>query len=59
MAGLAGFQQATVVGLVFGAMFAVTGRIWTLMFAHAAFDVVALAIIYWNVESAVAHLVFE
>jgi len=57
--GLAGVEQATVVGLVFGAIFAVTGRIWTLIFAHAAFDLIALAIIYWNLESAVAHLVFK
>ena len=29
------------------------------MFAHAAFDLTALAIIYWNLESAVAHLIFK
>jgi uncharacterized protein len=57
--GLAGVQQATVVGLVFGTVFAVTGRIWMLMCAHAAFDLTALAIIYWNLESAVAHFLFK
>ncbi len=57
--GLAGAQQAAMVGLVFGAIFAVTGRIWMLVFAHAAFDVVALGIIYWNLESDVAHLLFK
>jgi hypothetical protein len=57
--GLAGAEQATIVGLVFGTIFAVTGRIWLLMFAHAAFDLTALAIIYWNLESKVAHLVFK
>jgi membrane protease YdiL (CAAX protease family) len=57
--GLAGSQQATITGLVFGAIFAVTGRIWLPMCAHAAFDLTALAIIYWNVESAVAHLIFR
>ena len=36
-------------------IFAVTGRIWMLMFAHAAFDLTPLAIIYWNLKSAVAH----
>ncbi|HYJ79178.1 MAG TPA: CPBP family intramembrane glutamic endopeptidase [Longimicrobiaceae bacterium] len=56
--GLAGVQQATIVGLVYGGIFAVTGRLWMLMCAHAAFDLAALAIIYWDVESAVAHLVF-
>jgi len=57
--GLAGVQQATITGLVFGTIFAVTGRIWMLMFAHAAFDLTALAIIYWDLESRVAHLVFK
>jgi hypothetical protein len=29
------------------------------MWANAAFDLTALAIIYWNLESDVAHLVFR
>jgi membrane protease YdiL (CAAX protease family) len=57
--GLAGAQQATIFGLLFGTIFAVTGRIWMLMCAHAAFDLTALAIIYWDLESEVAHLVFQ
>jgi membrane protease YdiL (CAAX protease family) len=57
--GLAGVQQATIVGLVFGTIFALTGRIWMLMFAHAAFDLTALAIIYFNLETDVAHLIFK
>jgi len=57
--GLAGAEQATMTGLVFGTIFAVTGRLWTLMCAHAAFDLAAVAMIYWDVESEVAHLVFK
>jgi len=57
--GLAGAQQATITGLVFGTVFAATGRIWMLMCAHAAFDLTAVAIIYWNLESEVAHLIFK
>jgi len=57
--GLAGVEQATITGLVFGTTFAFTGRIWMLMCAHAAFDLTALAIIYGNLESNVAHLVFK
>jgi membrane protease YdiL (CAAX protease family) len=57
--GVAGVQQATIVGLVFGTIFAVTRRIWTVMIAHAAFDITAVAIIYWNLEMAVAHLIFR
>ena len=56
---IAGAEQATITGLVFGTIFAVTGRIWLPVFAHAAFDLTALAIIYWNLESKVAHLVFK
>lgn len=55
--GLAGMEQAIIVGLVFGAIYAVTGRLWLLIFAHAAFDLAALAIIYWDVEAQVAHAV--
>jgi hypothetical protein len=40
-------------------IFSITGRIWVLVVAHAAFDVTAVAIIYWNLESTVAHLVFK
>jgi CAAX protease family protein len=57
--GLAGVEQATITGLVFGTIFAITGRLWMLMCAHAAFDLTALAIIYWNLESDVAHLIFK
>ena len=57
--GIGGVQQATVVGLVFGTIFAITGRIWMLMIAHAAFDLTAVAIIYLDLESDVAHLIFR
>jgi len=57
--GLPGVEQAMITGLVFGTIFAVTGRIWMVMCAHAAFDLAAVAIIYWNLEAAVAHLVFK
>jgi membrane protease YdiL (CAAX protease family) len=57
--GLAGAEQAVIVGLVFGTIFALTRRIWMLICAHVAFDLAALAIIYWNLESEVAHLVFR
>jgi len=57
--GLTGVQQAMIVGLAFGTIFAVTGRIFMLMCAHAAFDLTALAIIYWNLEADVARLLFK
>ena len=53
--GIAGVEQAFIAGLVYGTIFARTGRIFVLMVAHAAFDLTALAMIYWNCETAVAH----
>jgi CAAX protease family protein len=57
--GLAGVEQAAIVGLVYGSIYAKTREIWLLMIAHAAFDVAAVLIIYWNAESGVAHLIFK
>jgi membrane protease YdiL (CAAX protease family) len=57
--GIAGVQQATIFGLVFGIIFALTGQIWMLMIAHAAFDLTAVAIIYWNLENEVSRLIFK
>jgi hypothetical protein len=57
--GLPGVEQAMITGLIFGGIFAVTGRLWTLMVSHAVFDLTAVALIYWNVESKVAHLFFQ
>ena len=57
--GLAGAQQAAIVGLLFATIYAASGRLFMLMVAHAAFDLTALAIIYWRLETAMAHLVFK
>jgi len=57
--GIAGMEQAAIVGLVLGTIYAVTGRLWLLIAAHAAFDLTALAIIYWDVEAQVATFVFR
>lgn len=57
--GLAGAQQATITGLSFGTIFAVTGRLWMPIIAHAAFDVAAVLIIYWDLEASVARFVFQ
>src|SRR5438309_1662147 len=42
-------------GIAFGRTF----KFLMLMVTHAAFDVTAVAMIYWNLESAVAHFVFK
>lgn len=57
--GLPGMEQAAVTGLVFGAIYAITRQLWLPMVAHAAFDLAAVAMIYWNAESDIAHLFFR
>lgn len=57
--GVVGVQQAAITGLALGTAFAVSGQIWIPMTAHGVFDLTALAIIYWNLEGAVAHLIFK
>jgi membrane protease YdiL (CAAX protease family) len=57
--GFPGVEQAVITGSVFGTIYAVSGRIWMLMIAHAAFDITAIAIIYWNIEGELAHLIFK
>jgi len=57
--GIVGAEQAAITGLAFGAVFSVIGEIWTVMVAHAAFDLAAVAIIYWGLEAKVAHFVFN
>jgi membrane protease YdiL (CAAX protease family) len=57
--GMVGVQNAAVVGLIFGTVFALTGRLFLLMIAHVAFDLAAYAMIYWDYETAVAHFFFK
>ena len=56
--GVPGTQQALIVGLVFGTIYARTGQLWMLIVAHAAFDLTAYAIIYHQWETAVATFFF-
>jgi membrane protease YdiL (CAAX protease family) len=57
--GLPGVQQALLTGAAFGTAFAVTGRLWPIIVAHAAFDLAAYALIYWRLEAVVGRLIFR
>jgi len=57
--GVPGMEQATVVGVVFGALFAASGRLPLVMVTHVAFDLTAYALIYWGLETRVAHWFFR
>lgn len=58
--GVFGVVNATIVGFLFCVIYLLNRRrLWTVMVAHAAFDLTATAIIYLDLESAVAHSVFK
>jgi len=54
--GVPGVVQATITGLVFGTTYARLKTIWPVMVAHAAFDIAAVLIIYWNLEVPIGRL---
>ena len=57
--GVAGAEQATMTGLAFGVAYWATENLVPVIVAHAAFDLTAVALIYWRMEGAVAHAVFR
>jgi membrane protease YdiL (CAAX protease family) len=57
--GWPGAIQAVFTGSAFGIAYWRLGRIWPIMVAHAAYDVTAVLLIYWKLESVVAHMVFK
>ena len=48
-------MQAIITGLIFSLIFACTGRLVFVIIAHAAFDVAAGVITYFDVETRIAH----
>ena len=57
--GLPGVVQATMTGLIFGTTYARIKTIWPVMVAHAAFDIAAVLIIYWNLEESIGHFLIR
>jgi hypothetical protein len=57
--GLPGVVQAVMTGLTLGAIYVRSGHIWAPMIVHATYDITALLIIYWDLESTVAHLLLR
>ncbi len=46
--GVAGAQNATIMGIVFGALYVITGRLWLPIVTHSAVNFSGLAIIYFG-----------
>jgi membrane protease YdiL (CAAX protease family) len=57
--GLPGVQQAAFTGLTFGTLYMVTGELPLIMILHAAFDLMAYALIYFGLETTVAQWFFR
>ncbi|HWA88463.1 MAG TPA: CPBP family intramembrane glutamic endopeptidase [Rhizomicrobium sp.] len=57
--GLPGVEQAAIVGFVSAAIYAVTRKLWMLIWMHTAFDLGAAAMIYLDAENQISHLVFK
>ena len=55
---LAGAQQALFVGFAYAMMYLLSGTLWLGICAHAAFDLTAVAMIYFNLEASIAHSIF-
>ena len=56
---LFGAVQALLVGVVVGTIYARTREIWLPVILHAVFDVVAVFIVYFGLETRFAHLFFH
>jgi membrane protease YdiL (CAAX protease family) len=57
--GFFGALQGTIVGVLFASAYLLNGRrLWSLIVAHATFDVLAIYFIYAGLEERVAHAVF-
>jgi membrane protease YdiL (CAAX protease family) len=54
-----GVEQAVIVGFVFAVIYAVTRKLWMLIWAHMAFDITAASMIYFDAENQISHLVFK
>jgi membrane protease YdiL (CAAX protease family) len=57
--GAATMQQAALTGLVYGAIYAISRQLWMVTFAHIAFNLTAVAIIFYDLETTIAHLFFR
>ena len=57
--GIPGVEQAFITGVISGSIFAVAGQLFMLMVLHAAFDLTALWMIYYGLETRIAHLIFN
>ena len=56
--GWPGVEQAIITGVVLGSLYAVTGSLWIPFWVHVAYDLTAVAMIYFGLETMFAHAIF-
>jgi membrane protease YdiL (CAAX protease family) len=56
--GLPGGEQALIMGLVMGTLYARARQLWFPVIVHSTFDVAAVFIIYFGLETRLAHVFF-
>ena len=54
-----GATQAFILGLVVGTYFAIRRNLWTLIVWHMAFDICAVFLVYFDLETTVARAIFH
>jgi membrane protease YdiL (CAAX protease family) len=57
--GVAGVQQAFLLGILLGSLYLATRQLWLPMMVHAAFNLTALGLIFWQLEARVATIIFS
>jgi membrane protease YdiL (CAAX protease family) len=56
--GIAGVQQAFLLGILLGSLYLATRQLWLPMMVHVSFNLTALGLIFWQLETRVATFVF-
>lgn len=58
--GISGIENATIGGLIAAVVYLVNRkRLWTVIVMHATFDLSSLALIYFHLETLIAHSIFK
>jgi membrane protease YdiL (CAAX protease family) len=58
--GISGIENASIGGLIAAVVYLINRRrLWTVIVMHAAFDLSSLALIYFHLETLVAHSIFK
>jgi membrane protease YdiL (CAAX protease family) len=58
--GISGIENASIGGLIAAVVYLIDRkRLWTVIVMHATFDLSSLALIYFHLETLIAHSIFK